>query len=73
MPLLNYDIGARFRKAWGASVDWNNFSTANEEDRKKREAHQTDMADAYVLVCFSSSVSLSPPPSLSVHSKPPNN
>lgn len=54
MPLLNYDISGRFRKAWGANVDWNNFSTANENDRKKRGENQTDLADAYV---FSSSSS----------------
>ncbi|CAN8105596.1 unnamed protein product [Discula destructiva] len=47
MPLLNYDIAARFRKAWGADVDWNNFSTANEDERKERVERQADMADAF--------------------------
>lgn len=40
-------IGARYRKAWGADVDWKDFSKNNETDREKREA--ADLADAYVL------------------------
>lgn len=47
-------IGARYRTAWGAEVDWKDFSKNNEADREKREA--ADLADAYVslLLCASS-------------------